>query len=444
MDKLTGVVNIDSCRIPFFKNDFVFDFTTLDVSPLQHWLPAEAKETNEGFVTGYTHSGHYIAIYTGCETFRVNATSSLHTFLYITSKGNASDMWCGQPFDGITFCGGCVDKIYHTNAITSDDLFTEKEITLKLNDEKKEFCFKNSNDEKIKAIFSTSVSMGRSVEKGFSIKEDGRFLNVSFENKCTLKDVPVIIRNINRILSFLVFRRDLHFDKIFLTMKTERADYEPVAEVHLERKNETKKSPIQTLSVHNLGENCEAFLSLMWNNFIGTTSYIPEKDSDANAIKATNIKEICSALEYEIDHTDKLLTQEDLSLRTLIETIKQVVRDHRNSDSPLPQKTYDFIYGSISHWSQPLSDQIIALWQKHREAMDVISSRISVDLTESEIEAFVRYRNKTSHGSNLILSNDIANTAILLECLIYCNVLSRSGMTKERIVEICKTVLFVS
>ena len=444
MDKLTGVLDFDSCKMPFFKNDFIFDFATLDISPLQHWLPAETKPTKEGFVTGQTHSGHYIAIYTGQEVFRVNATSSIHTYLYITSKGNAGDMWCGQPFDGISFCGGCVDKIYRANAIKSDNLFTEKEITLKLNNVKKEFAFKDSNNEKIKTIFSTNVSMSRSVEKGFSIKEDGQFLNVSFESERTLKDVPIIIQNISRIISFIIFRQDLYFDKIFLTKKTERADYEPVAVVHLERKSETQKSLTQTLAIHNLGANCGKFFSLIWNNSMGTTSYIPEKDADAKMVKAIDIKEICSALEYEIDHTKDILSKEDLSLKLLTDEIKQKVKEHQSSDNPLPTKTYDLIFGSISHWSQSLSNQIIALWKKHKAAIDVISSRISVDLTESKIEAFVKYRNKTSHGNNLVLSQDIANTAILLECLIYCNVLSRSGMKETKIIEICKNILFTS
>lgn len=382
MDKLTGVLNFDSYKMPFFKNDFVFDFTTLDVLPLQYWQPAETKETNEGFVTGYTHSGRYIAIYTGQEVFRVNAPSSIHTFLYITSKNNVSDIWSGQPFDGITFCGGCIDKIYHANAIESNNLFTEKEITLKLNGTRKDFSFEDSNNEKIEVIFSTNVSMHRSVERGVSIKEDGQFLNVSFQNKRTLKDVPCIIQNISRIISVLIFRQDLHFDKIFLTRKTDRANHEPVAVVHLESKNKTQKSLTQTLSIHDLDHNCEKFFSLIWNNSIGTTSYIPEKDADAKIIKALDIKEICSALEYEIDHTEGILSEEDLSLKSLVAKIKNVVKEHRNSDNPLPQKTYDLIYSSISHWSQALSNQIIALWQQNKEAKNAISSRISVELTE--------------------------------------------------------------
>ena len=185
-------------------------------------------------------------------------------------------------------------------------------------------------------------------------------------------------------------------------------------------------------------------MSLLWNNSLGTTSYVPEKDADAKMIRSIDIKEICSALEYEIDHTDGILSEEDLSLNALINEIKEVVKRHRESDSPLPPKTYDLIFGSISHWSQSLSNQIIALWQKHKEAIEVYSSKISYELTEEKIEAFVKYRNKTSHGNNLVLSQDIANTAVLLECLIYCNVLSRAGMTEENIIAICKNILFTS
>ena len=99
MDKLTGIIEMGNHKIPFFMNDFVFDFTTLDIVPLQHWFPAETVKTAEGFVTGRTHGGNFIAVYTGQESFRTNATSSVHTYMYITSKNNASDVWHGEPFD---------------------------------------------------------------------------------------------------------------------------------------------------------------------------------------------------------------------------------------------------------------------------------------------------------------------------------------------------------
>ena len=444
MDKLTGVLEFDTCKIPFYKNDYVFDFTTLDISLFQQWLPPETKPTTEGFVTGKTHSGYFIAIYTGQKVFRVNAPSSLHTFLYITSKNNASDIWTGNPFDGITFCGGCIDKIYQANAIESNDLFKENEITLKLNNAKKTFNFTDDNGQKINVLFSTNVTMNRSVEKGFSIKENGQYLNLSFENKQTLNDVPEIIQRVCRIISCLVFRQNLHFDKIYLTRKTERADHEPIAEVHLEQIGKTQKSFSRIITIEQLENKIANFFSLIWNKKSGTTSYIPEQDSDARVIKSIDIKEICSALEYEIDHTSGLLSKEDESLKSLTKQVKDLVKKHRDSDNPLPQKTYDLIFGNISHWSDSLSSQIFALWEKHRNAVNAFSSQCSDELTKEKIETFVKYRNDTSHGNDLVLSQELANTAGLLECLIYCNVLSRAELTEEKIDAICANTLFIS
>ena len=28
-----------------------------------------------------------------------------------------SDIWCGEPFDGMLFCGGCIDKVYQGHAL---------------------------------------------------------------------------------------------------------------------------------------------------------------------------------------------------------------------------------------------------------------------------------------------------------------------------------------
>lgn len=69
------------------------------------------------------YAGYNIAIYTGSETFRTNAPASLHTDLYVLSKGNLGECWNGEPFDGISFYGGCINHIYHGSALHSEDDF---------------------------------------------------------------------------------------------------------------------------------------------------------------------------------------------------------------------------------------------------------------------------------------------------------------------------------
>ena len=131
MDKLTGVIEMRECKVPFYKNDYDFDFITLDTHPFQSLLPAETVPTNEGFVTGWTQNRYFIAIYAGRDSFRTNAATALHTYMYIISKNNASDVWRGEPVDGITFLGGCIDKVYHGHTLVpQDDPFRNDSITL--------------------------------------------------------------------------------------------------------------------------------------------------------------------------------------------------------------------------------------------------------------------------------------------------------------------------
>lgn len=446
MDKLTGIIEMSNHKIPFFMNDFVFDFVTLDIDPLQHLLPPETVKTAEGFVTGCTHSGYFIAVYTGQESFRTNATSSVHTYMYITSKNNASDTWCGESFDGMLFCGGCVDKVYQGCALVpQDDIFTgdRDKITLVKSKDAVKFDFLEGENS-VHTIFSTNVNISQNSENGLSVKEDGQFLRLVFDRSKTLGDVPKIINNVHRILAFLIFRNNLSYNKIYLTKKDKKGRNIPIAEVHLEKNDPTNKGNRNCLSVNSFKEHLPSLFSTMFNLQIGTMSYIPEKDSESNMIKAVEIKEICSALEYEIDHTDGLLSDEDKSLNALIDQIKTIVKRHRDSDNSLPEKTYDLIFGSMSHWSQSLANQIISLRNKHTEAISKCEERYKLQLTDESIASFVKYRNSTSHGNVLKLSQELAETAIMLKCLIYCNIFSRIGIEETEITSICKNISFIS
>ena len=443
MDKLTGVIEMEEHSIPFFMNDFVFDFTTIDIDPLQHLLPAETVKTAEEFVTGWTHGGYFIAIYTGQDSFRTNATSSVHTCMYITSKNNASDIWCGEPFDGMLFCGGCIDKVYQGRALVpQENIFVGDKITLLRNKDTVEFDFLESEN-CVHALFSTNVNISQSFDNGLSIKEDGKFLRLLFDSPQTLGNVPKIIGNVRSILSFLIFRNNLSCNKIYLTKKDENGRNILIAEVHIEQNNPTNKNNRNCLSVNLFQDHLSSLFTTMFDSKIGTMSYIPEKDSESNMIKAVEIKEICSALEYEIDHTDGLLSDEDKSLNVLIDQIKTIVKEHRDSDNPLPERTYDLIFGSMSHWSQSLTNQIVALRDKHAEAISKCEEQYRLQFSDESIASFVKYRNNTSHGDVLELSQGIAETAIMLKCLIYCNVLSRVGMNETEIAAICENIYFI-
>ena len=171
------------------------------------------------------------------------------------------------------FCGGCVDKVYHGHAFVSqEDIFIGDKITLLKSNDTLEFDF-TEGENSIHAMFSTNANISQSFENGLSVKEDGQFLRLLFDRPQTTGAVPKIINNACRILSFLIFRNNLHFEKVFLTKKTTNDKNEIVAEVHLEQNNVTNKKSLQCISVNSLQNHLTDFFSLIWNSKIGTMSY---------------------------------------------------------------------------------------------------------------------------------------------------------------------------
>ena len=80
MEKLTGIIEYKNGSLPFFMNDYVFDFTPLEIHPMQHLLPGETIKTTEGFVTGWVHSGNFIAVYRDKSSLEL---MQLHRFIHI-------------------------------------------------------------------------------------------------------------------------------------------------------------------------------------------------------------------------------------------------------------------------------------------------------------------------------------------------------------------------
>ena len=443
MDKLTGLLDFGEKKMPFFKNGFVFDFVTTDIVPFQNFLPAETEDTESGFVLGTTHSGYVIAIYTGQEKFRTNAQLTLNTHLYVVSKNNVSDIWQGDSFDGVTFCGGCIDKIYHGRAFVREmQEMNDGKVVLVYNNDSVQFEFFEET-ETVHGKFFAQAKISEDFEKGLSVGQSVRCLSFDFEQSKSISELPTVLSNVNRIISFLVYRSDLFFDEIYLTQKRSNGQYENIATVYLKHESETDKKSFECINTDHINDHLPEMISLLWNNGLGTMSYIPEEDSDARIFKSIYVKEICSALEYEIDHSN-VLSEENERLKNLTDEIKKVVKSHRLSENKLPEKTYDLINSSIGNWSNTLTDKIISLKQKHDGALRVLQNLYHFALTDEKIAAFVKYRNNTSHGALAKLSGDLAATGLLLTGLIYCNVFSRAGFNDEEIIDICKNIYFLN
>ena len=60
------------------------------------------------------------------------------------------------------------------------------------------------------------------------------------------------------------------------------------------------------------------------------------------------------------------------------------------------------------------------------------------DISDEDINQFVKYRNNITHGSFRVMESSIAKTAYILSGLVYCAFLSRIGVSREKILYLCK------
>ena len=62
----------------------------------------------------------------------------------------------------------------------------------------------------------------------------------------------------------------------------------------------------------------------------------------------------------------------------------------------------------------------------------------SIHISDEQIQKFVKYRNKITHGSWKVLDEEVAVTAYVLQGLVYCSILKRMGLSQEKIIQLCQ------
>ena len=62
-----------------------------------------------------------------------------------------------------------------------------------------------------------------------------------------------------------------------------------------------------------------------------------------------------------------------------------------------------------------------------------------MSLSDEDIRFFVKYRNDITHGSYRVMDQKIALTAYLLQGLVYCCLLTRIGISRDKVTSLCRS-----
>ena len=415
--KLYGVV-YGYENISFVLNEFQCVFFNAEATPK---TPTTIPH-NQGFILGRTTGGKYVYINSD-QDLKIWNELILNTWGYFISS--SPDI---KTYKAICFKGGILNKLFFQSSM-SVEYTNEGETKVKY--QKDDLSYSLSN-KKIKGNISihSNPHEHMSVEDGDSISTGGAHLEITFDEEKGIQDFSEIFGYILNMCQFMAFRCNVRFEEITLKDKCEHFPglMDSVAEyyIYYDYPQDTEKRFHRCLTFNILGVCVTNLLDSIVDNKPQkprfNIGFIPESDKSANYITSTKIREVCSALESEME-LSKIRVQQEEAFNELVTKLKKTVIEDRDGVHSLTDpKAYDYILGTLKHLSGALSDRIEKCFLEFQPLMGEWISR-------KQIDELVKYRNTITHGNFMRLDNQLAETTFVLIKLVYCCILKRIGLT---------------
>lgn len=436
-----GTIETNGDIIAFSLNQFVFCFFKTSKLDEQSVISVDKN----GYIWGKTYEGRRIGIYSENDII-INKVKILHTWNYILEKSGFrnSEM---EKIRGIQFCNGSIKSIFKCQAL--DMNFDESENGKIVFDYRNDSVVYNVDIEDIKTewIFRSSVEQRMSLMDGNSLKNSEPLLEIHFDVPQKLDALKKYYEITTKMNQFLIFRNEVAYDRISLLQCDSDNMYQAFADVYVDFNNDIKiRSIVDVISIfdvkNDVFSNLIKSLSNNKKKNKGVPLFIQPKNSkDSLEFGIDRIKNICSALEMELDMSGVSIACNE-SLNKLVCEVKKLVKSYQETDLDISNKTYDTIFGNLSHWCQPLSERAWEAWKQHQDTIKPMLERYDISISESDIAFFVKARNNITHNGITSFDDQVATTSFSLLAIIYCCTLTRLGMDDETIKNIMRRRLF--
>jgi len=424
--KLYGIVEGYE-NISFVLDGFQCVFFNADPKPKTFTILPQ----NQGFILVRTTGRKYLYIYSN-QDLKVWNELKLNTWVYFISS--FPDI---TTYKAICFKGGILNKLFFQSSVIFESTGTA-ETMVKYHDDSLTYHLSNK---KIKGNISihSNPHEHMSVEDGDSILTGGAHLEIVFEEEKEIQDFLEIFGYILNMCQFMTFRRNIRFEEITLKDKCNRFPelMDSIAECHIyyDHTQDTDKIFHNCLTFNTLGICVTNLLDSIVNNKpkkpCFNIGFIPEDDKNATYITSIKIREVCSALESEME-LSKIQVQQENAFEELVKKLKEIVIEDRDGVHSLTDpKAYDYILGTLRHLSGALADRIEKCFLEYQPLIGEYISR-------EEIDELVKYRNTITHGNFMPLDNKLAETTFVLIKLVYCCILKRIGLSDKIIKELFK------
>lgn len=349
---------------------------------------------------------------------------------------------------GLRFTGGILAKLFMPNKIEID--LDENIYKVECHDDSVNYQL--SANGKVINIHIESLLSEKQGISGRSLENLETSLVVTADNGLSLSEIIPLYNAVLKMCQFLTFRKNIEFERIQLLEEKStggRTFFTEFAQLHTMRtfKNPTGKTWLQCVSFEDLESAIIPLFKSIYEEKEKKPSFsldfLPEDEDDVYWISPDRIKKICTSLECEAA-LHKIKAENNPVFKKLIDDVKLMVKQHEAGNTALPPKTYDVIRGSIDHWDFSASDKIKELFRKYEEILiQPECFRYSFSTFEDAIDAFIKYRNTTTHGNHMNITGGHAVTAVNLMNLIYISRLDRIGMPLPLIKDkICMGIVY--
>lgn len=430
----TGIIyGQDKQNFNFYLDDYTATFMEPNLSEIH---------LDGNFLFGQTSGYNSIAIFKGDSIPSFSSTTTLRTNAYLIAVENGlGTNW--DSFDSIEFTGGILNSLFLCNALQCEDM-DNGDILVHRQNTHMRWSFEIEDGCECELIIGSWVKQYSGIT-GVSLTNNVADMWLKFSKPQTLEKSFKIVWKVKTALSIMVGRANITFDEIYLRHTNTR-----LSKIQLFLKEETQpasKEFMKCITFHDLDKATPNLFNVVFNSKDAIPSYemsfLPNTGKDFSLITNEKIRLICSSLECELSFIKDLIQPEEENLQKLIQAVKSFVKDHRNGNEQLSEKTYSLIFSSIRNWEISASDRIWALYCRYRTEMEILN-QTNIPIGDNEISSFVKYRNNITHGSYRVLNQEIAATAYLLQGLVYCCLLTRIGVSRDKVTLLCRNKKILS
>jgi hypothetical protein len=224
---VTGIIKTDKGNLTFYGEKFKFTFMNADTN--EEIIIAVDEN---GYIWGRTFENKVIAIYAK-ESIKVKKIKILNTWNYIISRFEGVSRENVKSFRGIRFKNGAIRTIHPCNAL-HEDFEKSKEGILVYRIENDSKCYSiNVGDDTISWKFGSEINQRMSIEEGESLSNGNALLDVLFDNQQSYKTFYDWYGYVCDFCTFLTFRNNIYFEKIFLLRETKYNINETFAECYV-------------------------------------------------------------------------------------------------------------------------------------------------------------------------------------------------------------------